>query len=60
MREVLVETQSRFQSPRYPYPAAGTGNKDLWDNPFRPLSGRIIPEVFVARSCCWMLFQALG
>ena len=30
-----ARAQSRSQSPRYPYPAAGTGNKDLWDKAFR-------------------------
>ena len=30
--------QSRSQSPRYPYPAPGKGNNDLWDCfPFLPL-----------------------
>ena len=27
--------QPRSQSPRYPYPAEGTGNTDLWNKAFR-------------------------
>ena len=31
----VLQLQSHSQSPRYPYSAAGTGNKDLWDKVFR-------------------------
>ena len=33
--EFYGECQFRSQSPRYPYPAAGIGNKDQWDKAFR-------------------------
>ena len=41
--------ESRSQSPRYPYTAAGTGNNDLWDEAFR--HDRIIGLPMLLRMC---------
>ena len=44
MLGVPLEIQCRSQSPRYHYPAAETGNTDLWDKAFH-LVCAVKPEV---------------